>query len=233
MSLDFYLVHNQMTPDPDDFMAVSSNSESYSIEDVFDQMTREGSTITKAEALASFEEISQAIIKLVKQGCSITTPLFNISSSVSGIFNSEEDNFVASKHQVRINVTAGTRLNAVASEITPKKVTTRERRPVPVHYYDNTSETQDQMITSGGGARVTGSLLKFDESDASQGIFFVNTSNSEATRVGSKLLRNKPGELIFLNPALAAGTYRLEIRSLMRDAKDLRRGVLSADLTAS
>ena len=40
-----------MTPDPEDLMAVSRNSENYSIKDILDQMTREGATITKAEAL--------------------------------------------------------------------------------------------------------------------------------------------------------------------------------------
>lgn len=56
------------------------------LEDVFELMTREGSTITKAEALASFEEISRGILKLVSQGKSVSTPLVNISSVVSGVF---------------------------------------------------------------------------------------------------------------------------------------------------
>lgn len=83
-----------MTPDSDDYMAVSSNPQSYTIDDVYDNMTREGSTITKAEALAVFEEIVQSIINLVRQGYAVNTPLVNISSGISGVFDSDDDNFI-------------------------------------------------------------------------------------------------------------------------------------------
>jgi hypothetical protein len=90
--LQYYLVANHITPDPDDYMAVSINPESYSLEDIFDHMTREGSTITKAEALAGFEEVTQGILNLVEQGHSVNTPLVNISLGINGVFNGDDWN---------------------------------------------------------------------------------------------------------------------------------------------
>ena len=107
MSLEYYLIPNHMTSDPDDYMAVSSNSDSYTMEDVYKQMTREGSTVTKAEALAVFEEITQAIAGILEEGHSIVTPLVNITSSVSGVFESEDDRFDPSRHEVRLNIGTG------------------------------------------------------------------------------------------------------------------------------
>ncbi|MGS2762139.1 DNA-binding domain-containing protein [Sinomicrobium sp. M5D2P9] len=231
MPLEYYLIPNQMTPDPDDYMAVSSNTRSMSIEDVYEQMTREGSTITKAEALANFEEITQGIIGLVRQGYSVVTPLVNITSGISGVFTSEDDSFDSLRHQVRIRVNTGLRLKQATSAIPVKKVASRQRQPAPVHYYDNTAEAQNEMITPGGGARVTGSLLKFDEADTEQGIFFINVADNTTTRVAGKLLRNKPGELIFLNPELPSGTYRLEVRSILDRGISLIKGTLPHELS--
>lgn len=233
MALQYYLIPNHMTPDPDDHMAVSINPVSYTIEDVYDHMTREGSTITTAEALAAFEEVMQGIINLVQQGHSVVTPLANISPSISGVFKSDEDTFDPSRHKVGINVTPGLRLRDTASEIPTEKVASREREPAPIHYYDNASETQDEIVTPDGGARITGSLLKFDETDANQGIFFVNTADGTETRVESSMLRNKPGELIFINPNLPAGNYRLEVRSLLEGTTQVRSGALSDELSVA
>jgi hypothetical protein len=233
MSLEFYLVPNHMTSDPDDYMAISSNSETYSIEDVYDHMTREGSTITKAEALAGYEEIMQGIINLVGQGYSVVTPLAHYSSSVKGVFTEEEADFNANRHQKRINTATGKRLREVADDIPVRKISPRERVPALLHFHDNATENQDTIITPGRGARITGSLLKFDEEETDQGIFFVNTADGSETKVEARLLKNKPGELIFMNPELPAGTYRLEVRSIINDTSEIRSGTLSDELTVA
>ena len=231
MPLEFYLTPNQLSQDSDDYMAISINPESYSIEDIYDHMTREGSTVTRAEALAGFEEVVQAILNVVMRGNSVVTPLVNISPGISGVFEDEDDSFDPERHQVRINVSPGKRLRDTATEIPTEKVEPRQRLPELQHYYDNTTETQDGEITPSGGARIRGSLLKFDEEDADQGIFFVNVDDGTETRVESGMLRNKPGELIFSNPQLDAGTYRLEVRSLLDGTTELRTGNLTEQLT--
>ncbi|MGM0547039.1 MAG: DNA-binding domain-containing protein [Bacteroidota bacterium] len=233
MAIEFYLIPNQMTNDPDDYMAISSNAESYRIEDVFDHMTREGSTITKAEALAGFEEIVGGIVNLIEKGHAVITPLVNISSGVSGVFEGENDTFDSSRHQIRINVTAGKRLREISEDIAIEKVTARKRQPKPLHFIDNSTQIQDDVATPTAGARITGSLLKYDESDSTQGIFFVNTADSSETKVDSPILRNMPGELIFVNPQLTAGTYRLEVRSILKGTSSIRTGVLSKQLIVS
>ena len=59
---------------------------------------------------------------------------------------------------------------------------------------------------------MTGSRLKFDPKDASQGIFFVpETGNPVRAAV---IAENKPARLMAIIPAdLAAGTYYVEVRT--------------------
>jgi hypothetical protein len=231
MSLQYYLRANNITDDPDDYMAVSQSPESYSLEDVFEHMTREGSTITKAEALAGFEEVIQGIVNLVEQGNSVVTPLVNISPSISGVFDGEEDRFDPDRHQVNINVSPGLRLRDTAGDIPTQKIAPKDRVPVLRHFYDNRSDTRNGTITPAGGARITGALLKFDEEDENQGVFFINTSDGSERRVNQRMLQNKPSELIFMLPDLSAGTYRLEVRSNLEFTSEVRKGALSEELT--
>ncbi|MDZ7680150.1 MAG: DUF4469 domain-containing protein [Fodinibius sp.] len=96
----------------------------------------------------------------------------------------------------------GLRMRSVEEEIEVQKVSVQERQPQLHHYYDNGSDTSDETITPEQGGRITGSLLKIDEEDTSQGIFFINAADGSETRLDNKLLRNMPSELIFLNPTL-------------------------------
>ena len=45
--------------------------------------------------------------------------------------------------------------------------------------------------------------------------------------------RNKPGELIFMVPALLAADYTLEVRATVHGSEDVRTGALEATLTVS
>ena len=233
MALDYYVAQNRITTRTDDYMAVSVNRKSFSIDDVYDHMTRQGSTLTKAEALAAFEEVMQSMITIVQQGNSVVTPLVNILPCIKGNFKGEDDRFDPGRHEVRIRMNPGLRMQATAPNIETRKVAGRERQPGPLHFIDNESGNRDGEITAGGGARITGSLLKFDEADAGQGIFFVNEDDDTETRVDTTMLKNKPSELIFTNPGLAAGTYRLEVRSIIERTSDVRTGVLSKRLSVA
>ena len=109
----------------------------------------------------------------------------------------------------------------------------KERLPVLLHFEDNSTQSKDSVATANGGACITGSLLKFDESDGTQGVFFINTAGGEETKVSGKLLRNKPGELIFMNPKLHAGSYRVEVRTVVKGKKGLVTGALPDQVTVS
>lgn len=234
MPLQFYLTPNPLTPNEDDYRAVSLNPESYTLEDVYDHMTRGGSTITKAEAMAGFEEVTRAILRLIEDGNTVITPLVNISSAVSGTFNGINDRYDSERHQVRISVNPGKRLREISDNVEIERVPYKERRPDPQQFHDHQSGKESEgVVTSGGAARLTGYRLKFDESDESQGIFFINQNDGSETRVDSAMLKNKPKELIFVNPELEAGTYRLEIRTILPRTSEVRSGSLPDEFTVS
>lgn len=233
MPLKYFLRLNPFKSDSGDYMAVSISPQSYDLEDIIEEVTREGSTITTAEAMANFMEITRAIKKRLRQGASVNTPLVNISSVVKGDYDSEEDVFDPERHWRELKMNPGKDMRDVPSQISVEKIEPTDRRPGLQHYHDHASQTRDAVITPGGGARITGELLKFDEDDPEQGVFFINTGDQSVTKVEEMMLRNKPGTLIFINPGLPAGTYRLEVRGKARRAPDVRTGTLSGSLTVT
>ncbi|MFV0378278.1 MAG: DNA-binding domain-containing protein [Mangrovibacterium sp.] len=229
MPLHFALFENHLTPDPTDYMAVVQDLPSKTQDDVINLMISRGSTVTKAEALAVFEEYALAIELLVRDGNSVNTPLFNLSPSIKGVFHSETENFNPAIHTVRLNITPGVRLRQMAQNVSVARVHGASPQPDPLYLDDLGSGTRNDTLTPGNIAQLKGSRLKFDAADPAQGIFVLAADGSAETRVQT-VSNNKPSQLDFLVPALAAGTYRVEVRTIMRSAKDLRKGSLPVEL---
>ena len=226
--LEYALFENHLTSDPNDFMAVVQNQQSRSQEDVIDQMISRGSTVTKAEAFSVLEEYAIALVQLAQEGYAVNTPLFNLSPSIKGVFNGDEEAFNPARHTVKINVTPGTRLKEAASQIVVKRVQGASPQPDPLYLDDLGSGTRNEQLTPGNIAQLKGSRLKFDTADPQQGIFLIAADNTETKVV--TISRNKPAQVDFLIPQLATGNYRLEVRAVLFAGQEARSGTLPAEL---
>jgi len=229
MSLKYALFENHLTADPDDFSAVAQSSAAKTENDIFDLMVSRGSTVTKAEALSVMEEYTLALQQSLRDGNSINTPLFNLNLSVQGVFNGNDDSFDRNRHTVKLNITAGVRLKEVINDVVVEKVKGGSPKPDPMYLEDVASSTRNDTLTPGNIAVIKGSRLKFDSTDDKQGIFFVAADGTE-TKVAN-VSRNKPSELHFLLPALAAGEYSVEVRVMFKNTKVLKVGRLLSNLT--
>ncbi|MFV0376512.1 MAG: DNA-binding domain-containing protein [Mangrovibacterium sp.] len=232
MPLHFALFENHLTPDPTDFMAVVQNLPSKTQDDVMNLMVSRGSTVTKAEALAVFEEYALAIEQLLKDGNSVNTPLFNLSPSIKGVFHSETENFNPAMHAVKLNISPGVRLRQMAQNVSVARVQGASPQPDPLYLDDLGSGTRNDTLTPGNIAQLKGSRLKFDPTDPVQGIFILAADGSTETRVQT-VSNNKPSQLDFLVPALAPGLYRLEVRAILYKTSSLRKGTLPVELTVA
>lgn len=230
MAVKYALFENNMTSDPNDYMAVVQPEASKTMDDIIAMMTNRGSTATKAEVLSIMEEFSLALTNILKDGGSINFPLFNVSFSITGVFNGPDDSFDSMRHQLRINVSPGLRLKESEGSIKTEKVKADKPMPVLIDFKDIASDSRNQNLTPGGVGNIKGSLLSFDPADPAQGIFIIAESGTETK--ATTLIRHKPGELIFMIPSgISAGTYRLEVRSNLRNGKQIRTGALPFSLT--
>ena len=211
--LNYALFENHLTSDPNDYMAVTTNAISLDQEAIIQLMLKRGSTLTATDIMA---------------GNNITTPVFNLNMSIKGVFNGLDDSFDPSRHSIRFNLSPGVELRKVMDSVKTQKVRGEKAGPVIDQLVDAATGSVNDQLTSGGLSTLRGSYLKYDASDPAQGIFFVANDATEA-RV-EVISLNKPGELHFLAPALAAGDYRVEVRTIMKGHKELSSGRLDADI---
>lgn len=229
MYLRYGLILNHLTDDPNDYMAIVTDNETMSIEDIVERMIGKGSTVTKAEALSVIEEFNYAVVDAVSNGKNVNTELFKVYPSISGVFVNKSDGFDQSRHAVRLNINAGKRLAEAAAKIDLKKVDVPVAKPILQEFTDLKTKVRNESFTPGQIASLRGSLLKIDEADEKQGIFFIAADGTE-TKV-SDIVKNMPSELMFFVPdSLTTGSFQIELRTIFKNYKSMRVGRLFIDL---
>lgn len=231
MALEYALFENNLTTDPNDYVAIPQNAVTKNLEDIIEMATGKGSTVTKAEALAFMEEFGYAIESLLKDGNSINTPLFKLNVRITGVFNGLNDSYDSNRHAVKVYANAGSRFKDINKKIDLKKVTASRPMPLIQDFKDVISNTHNDVLSPGGVGQLTGSRLKIDDTDPTQGIFLVAALGGSETKI-TTLVRNKPADIIFTIPTgLAKGEYSLEVRIKLQNTKELRIATIDDTLT--
>jgi len=87
-----------------------------------------------------------------------------------------------------------------------------ESSAVILQVTDVKSGSVNDLLTPGRNLKIVGSKIKIMGDDSSVGIYFVDVATQGRTKVEqSDIVTNNPSEVIVVIPALATGTYQLEI----------------------
>jgi hypothetical protein len=224
--LSYYLLDNPVTPDPTDFRAQPVANGSKDIDDLVEYMIARGSTVTKAEAKATLQELLEASTHFLREGYNLNLPLFKAGFSITGVFKSEDDTFDPNRHQLNINLLLGGELKDVPQQIKLVKVEGNPSLPLPKTVFDVGSQTLNDRLTPGGTVKVTGKRMKIDASQPTQGVFLINGNKPVPV---TTLVTSRPSELVMVLPTLPKGTYTLEVRGTVNGAE--RSGQLPVPLT--
>lgn len=210
MAVHYALVDNPLTPDPTDFRASVQHGKAVTEEEILEMIVLRNTGISQSVAKKVVAEYVLSLRYFLEKGRSINTPLFNSMYSISGVFTSEEDAFDPSRHVLHLNFAPGSALKDVVEDVSVTKVKAVVGLPAISSYFDTESKTKNEILTPNELGRINGSLLKFDENDPAQGLFFVNDKKKDFQV--SKYGECKPSKIIFKVPQLAAGVYSLEMR---------------------
>lgn len=232
MPIQYALFENNLTPDPADFAAIVQIAGSWDLPIIADKIVARGSTVGKADVLAVLTDAVSVCAEGVGESNRINFGgLVQLFPRVKGVFTGATDTFDPARHQIDVGANPGTEIReTVRATGTVVKVEAIKPAPNPVEYVDINSDTTNDQVTVGGIGQLSGSRLKYDDSQADEGIYFVATAGGE-TKV-TVVQKNKPAQVVFIIPAtLIAGTYNIEVRSRQRDSAELRVGRLDPVLT--
>ena len=181
MPLRYGLLKNQLR-NTHGYVAVTTDVRYVDLEQLIDQMTGSGSTVTKAEILGVWVELEQAITHFVQQGYAVKTPLFSIIPKVTGVFDGPDDTFSPAKHQIKLHIRTTKRLQSLSKKIKVEKIPIETAAPSIASITDLWSGAIGHTLTIGQFASVKGKLLKLFEGDE----FQVGEVTVQVTRIDER-----------------------------------------------
>ena len=232
MSINYSLYENKLPSAEDTYAARVNIKDSVGLDEIADRIVAMGTTVRKADILAVLENTCQACEEYLIEGNRVNVGgVFDLFPSIKGKFDSITDNFDPARHKVEVSAAPGKRIRkAIQESASVEKQETILPTPALLQFVDLGSETTNTSITVSNIGTIYGHRLKFDPTDPTEGIFFVDSVGAEYKV--TEIQKNKPSELVFMNPVMsgAENPYTLEVRAHFSTGGELRTGILDYEL---
>jgi hypothetical protein len=230
--LEYALVLNELTDDPNDFRAQVVNVRSFTQNDVIDRIMKIGAGLTRSDIVSVLEAEKQVVTDIIADGGAVNTDLFYASPSIQGVFTATAE---PDAHTVRINLRPGQVLQKAIVDMKTKEVPGGGTTSHAINaVIDATSGEVNIGLTVGGIITIQGHKIKISGPDADVGLYFRDAAGGAEEKYPGVFGENLPSRLTFIMPALTPGVYRLSIKTKFggtRDLKDLRTNDFPTDLT--
>jgi hypothetical protein len=208
-----WLYDNPLTENPNDLSARVSAERTLSVRDICESaVVRGGADINVAAMEHAVELFNKEMGYRLCDGFSVNTGWYIAGVHVKGVFASPTDPFDPARHTVTTEFHQGAELRRELAAVTVSILGKAESGFFIAQVTDVRSLSVNDLLTPGRNARISGGKLKIAGNSADNGVYFVNEATSERVKVeAADIVENKPAELLVVVPALAAGTYRLEV----------------------
>jgi hypothetical protein len=231
-----HLYDNALTENPNDYVARVNAERSLSVKDICESAAERGGADIAA---ATMEHAVNLWLKEMGyqlcDGYSVNTGWFTASTHIKGVFDSPNETFNAEKHTVLFEFQQGMLLRKELENITVDILGVAETGAAIAQVQDVKTGSVNDLLTPNRNLKISGHKIKIAGDNADNGIYFVNQGTQQRAKVdASDVVINNPSELIVVIPALAAGTYKLEVITQFTNSvflKEPRTAVFDKTLT--
>ena len=209
-----YLYDNLLTKDdPNDFIARTVSERSLSVQQICEAaVARGGSDVSAPSMQHATELFLKEMAYQLCDGFSVNTGYFTASTNIRGVFNSPTETYNIEKHSILFQFNQGEKLRAEIPNIEVNILGVADASSVILQVKDVKSGSVNDLLTPGKNLKIAGNKIKIAGDDAANGVFFVETATQTRTAVdATDMVTNNPSELIIVIPALAIGTYKLQV----------------------
>jgi len=236
MTIAYSLYENPLTQNPSDYAARVQPVGSADLETIIARITEHGGNFSDATIQAVLQEMIGTCERLLLEGYRVNLGgLCELFIRISGNFDGAGDHFDPARHRVDVGATPGSLVRgAVREHVKLHKTEAAKPAPLPLEYADTASGERNGALTPGNIGTVNGSRLHFNGDAADEGVFLIPAGKEKPDEKEKRrevriphLQKNKPSQLVFLNPAdLPKGAYYVEVRARSRAGAELRIGRL-------
>ena len=196
------LYDNVLTEDPNDFAARVIADKPLNTRDVCNYAAQRGGADVSAKAMNHAVDLFlDELVYLACNGFTVST----------GVFNKATEQFNPEKHKILFDFSQGLKFRRELANVNVEITGVSKVTFFVDEVEDIESESISDLLTPKHNLRISGSKIKIEGENAENGVYFINQETNERVKVSSKIPVNKPSELMVVIPALAAGSYKLEI----------------------
>lgn len=209
---EFTLRDNPLTKDnTEDCVAeVKTGPKTLRKEDMAKEIKRTGSELKYQTILSVTSQDSEIILEALLNGDSVITDLFQITPRIIGAFENEDAQFDPAIHRLTFDIVP---TKYVRERLKKVKVVNLGAKGAVNRIglvTDTFTGLFDGTITANEDIMISGDNIKIVGDEAVVGIFFIAEDGTK-TKVTRRLTQNDPSKLIARVPALADGSYTLQI----------------------
>lgn len=221
MTIRYDLRKNSLVDEPNVYRGQIIRGRTVHLNELVAEIAGMGNTLTEIDVRGVITALDQLICKALAKSENVILPFCSFTSGIKGKFNGRDDEYDDTRHKIHPVIKAGSSLRQLfRKDVTLEKVRTEVLKSTIDTFIDINSGSVNSLVTPGGMGEFRGYNLKFEQSDTTQGIFFIaeDTSEYRVTTVG----RGKPSNSLFIIPVdLTAGTYRVQVRARIGDVLSL------------
>lgn len=207
------LVANMLTEREDDFTLNVTYMANRTVDDLCKLAANGKSKFTASELRSAYNDLLAVAKEEIYSASTVEFGFANNSLGVDGSFIGPKAKFDPAKNKVNIRCSARTEFRKELDGISVIVGEVQEGLPTITQVTDVFTGKQNGQITPGNSLNGQGQRVKIAGTDASKvGFFFIKAEDDTETAVPmTAVSRNDPSFFTFIIPALADGTYYLEI----------------------
>ncbi len=231
MVIHYTLFKNKIVAGATDYVARVLAVDTADLEEVAELMVEHGSTVTKADILAVWEDTTKITEQLLRLGFRVNTGLCSVYPVIKGRFEDSDATFDPEIHKMSVGASPNARLkNYIQGKLDMEKEVVATTAPILTGFTDAKSGEMDSTLSIGSVGTIKGSNLKFEQSIPDEGVFLITDGQPEV-RV-DVIQKNAGTRVVFQIPeTLLPGIfYQVEVRARYTDGGTLRVGTLLAEL---
>ena len=209
-----YLYDNALTKDnPNDYIARTVSERSLNVKQICEAAVNRGGSDVSAPSMQHATELFlKEMAYQLCDGYSVNTGYFTASTLIRGVFDSPTESFNPSKHNILFQFNQGEKLRAEIPSIEVEILGIADASSAILQVTDVKSGSVNDLLTPNRNLKISGNKIKIAGEDAANGVYFVDTTTQARTAVdATDIVTNNPSEVIIVTPALAAGTYTIEV----------------------
>ncbi|TAJ11440.1 DUF4469 domain-containing protein [Marinilabiliaceae bacterium JC017] len=212
-SIKGYLYENNLTNDPDDYVARVSSERTLNTGDIcLSAEVRGGADISADTMKRGVDLFLKEMAYQLCDGYSVNTGYFTAGVQIKGVFNSPNESFDRDKHNIYFMFNQGDVLRKELEDIDVDIMGVADTGCEIQKVTDVKSGSVNNLITPNRNLRIKGNKVKLDGTDEQVGVYFIKIADKTRIKVDpSDIVNNNPSELLIVVPALESAEYKLEV----------------------